>query len=52
MSGNQNKYEDIKTPHPTPAPSRCVPDHPHPTKKKCGGGQETGVGVGWGKNII
>ncbi len=35
---------------PNPYPLGCaVPDHPHPPRRECGGGQETGVGVGWEK---
>lgn len=49
MSRKQKEIKDIRGPHPTPAPSQSVPDHPHPTSTLIEGGQEPGAGVGWGK---
>jgi hypothetical protein len=50
MRKMQNKIKGIRGPHPTPAPSLRVPDHPHSTML-IEGGQETGAGVGWGINV-
>ena len=44
----RNKYRYINAPHPTPTPSLRVPDHSPPTML-VESGQETGVGVGWGR---